>query len=181
MSENFRSRHVEKKIEYVLKFLKIFRFLIWIAIVFFGLITAIMTLASVILHFPLENSIGYTRKDFYWTVATLLSACGTYFSLEKIFKNIEKIFINLKENPLFTKENVKIAYKIFVFGILYEFLTSFVLNIYSFIYEWDFSISNWVGVFFEFLNSVPEFVALFAIVWLFDLGTQIQSEIDEVI
>ena len=85
------------------------------------------------------------------------------------------------QGKIFTKENVKRAYKILFLGFVYDFLIPLTNYIHDVCNLPELSFANWFGYFFEFLSDVPEAIILFAVVWLFDLGTQLQSEMDEVI
>ncbi|MBS1031601.1 hypothetical protein JK192_09420 [Gluconobacter cerinus] len=176
-----RKGRTERKIEYALTLLKLFRLLLWLPIGFFGLITFGIIFIVIFDHFPLENSLGYTKEDICWSFILIAEVVIVYFCLEVIFRILSEILVSLMQGKIFTKENVKRAYKILFLGFVYDFLiplTNYIHDVYNLP---GLSFANWFGYFFEFLSDVPEAIILFAVVWLFDLGTQLQSEMDEVI
>ncbi|MCW2266071.1 hypothetical protein M2305_002018 [Gluconobacter cerinus] len=176
-----RKGRTERKIEYALTLLKLFRLLLWLPIGFFGMATFVIIFIVIVDHFPMDNSLGYTKEDLCWSFVFICELVIIYSCLEIIFRIFSKILMNSRRGNIFTKENVKRAYKILFLGFVYDFLmpvTNYIHDIYSLS---GLGFANWIGYFAEFLSDVPEAIILFAVVWLFDLGTQLQSEMDEVI
>jgi len=148
---------------------------------FFGLITFGIIFIVIFDHFPLENSLGYTKEDICWSFILIAEVVIVYSCLEVIFRILSEILVSLRQENIFTKENVERAYKFLFLGFVYDFLIPLTNYIHDVCSLPGVGFANWLGYFIEFLSGVPEAIVLFAVVWLFDLGTQLQSEMDEVI
>ncbi|MEJ5117352.1 hypothetical protein WH158_07950 [Gluconobacter cerinus] len=102
-----RKGRTETKIEYALTLLKLFRLLLWLPIGFFGLITFGIILIVIFDHFPLENSLGYTKEDICWSFILIAEVVIVYSCLEVIFRILSEILVSLMHGKIFTKEHIK--------------------------------------------------------------------------
>ncbi|GEL85989.1 hypothetical protein GTH01_03470 [Gluconobacter thailandicus F149-1 = NBRC 100600] len=81
---------------------------------------------------------------------------------------------------MFREDNRKRSYNILVLGVIYIIITFFG-NFLPIDGPVNYLNISWGGIFFELQSIALQIGVLYTAVWLFDLGAQIQSEMDEVI
>lgn len=175
-----RQRKAGKRIDYALSLLRIFRCLLWITTILYGMFSVILFLAVFVFHLPKPNFAGYSHKDLISGFIAIFSDFLRYVLLLISVKIFTKIIISIKNERLFREDNRKRSYNILVLGILY-IIIPFFGNSLPIDGPVNYLSISWGGIFFELQSIALQIGVLYTAVWLFDLGAQIQSEMDEVI